>query len=159
MVYKMIERSRGVVAFAVSLMAFGAFGAVLLLVAMFLVVLRNHPAVRGLFPDGIVDMPLFWISSYVNLFVFLSWVVCGAGTLRLREGARKFLRVVMVFHVFNMIINIILNIWLAEQTLARVPVVPLLMGCLISFSYYFAVIVFFSHPNVVRQFKFKSKEY
>jgi hypothetical protein len=110
-------------------------------------------------PNTVVSMPLFWTSSAFNLFIFISWVIAGIGALHLKDWARKYLRVVMAVHIMNMIVNIYLNIFMAEEMLARIPFGFLLTGIAISFSYYFGVIYFFSHPNIVRQFKYKSREY
>lgn len=160
MTYKWIERSKGVVIFSVSLMAFGAFGSFLLILSLALISLKNDvPALREVMPVSVLSMSLFWISSALNLLIFMSWVVCGVGTLHLKEWARKLLRVVMAVHVVNMLVNICLNIFLAEEAMSKVPVAFLAAGIAISFAYYLGVIYFFSHPNIVRQFRFKSREY
>lgn len=160
MVYKFIERSKGVVISAVLLMAFGTFGAFLLLVSIFLLFAKDEiPGLAALLPTNVVSMPVFWTSSFLNLFIFLSWVICGAAALHLKDWARQFLRIVMAVYIINMLINISLNIFLAEEVMSQIPVRPLLLGIFISFSFYLSIIYFFSHPNIVRQFKYKSREY
>lgn len=160
MVYKFILRSKGVVIFAVSLIAFGTFSAFLLILSIALISLKNIvPEFKAMVPMGTLSMPLFWTSSLLNLFIFLSWVVCGIGVLHLKDWARKFLRVVMAIHLMNMIVNIYLNIFLAQEVMSKIPVGFLFGGIGIAFSYYLGVIYFFSHPSVVKQFKFKSREY
>ncbi|HQP91280.1 MAG TPA: hypothetical protein PLU24_01235, partial [Candidatus Omnitrophota bacterium] len=62
-------------------------------------------------------------------------------------------------HIINMIVNIYLNVFMAQEMLPKIPIGFLLAGMAITFSYYFSVIYFFSHPNIVRQFKYKSREY
>jgi len=160
MVYKFIVRSKGVVIFAISLIAFGAFGTFLLVLSLALISLKDIvPGMANSMPNNVVSMPLFWTSSAFNLFIFISWVIAGIGALHLKDWARKYLRIVMAVHIMNMIVNIYLNIFMAEEMLARIPFGFLLTGIAISFSYYFGVIYFFSHPNIVRQFKYKSREY
>lgn len=159
MVYRLVTRSKGVVVFAISLIAFGTFGAFLLLLSILMLTLRHLPQLQGLVPESIVAMPLFWASSIINLLIFLSWVVGGIGALHLKDWARQFLRIVMAVHVVNIAVNIFLNVVFAEQVYTRIPVRPLVIGALVSFSYYFGVIYFFSHPDIVRQFRFKSREY
>ncbi len=159
MVYKLVTRSKGVVIFAISLIAFGTFSSFLLLLSVLLLTLRHLPALQGLIPEGIVEMPLFWVSSGLNLLIFLSWVIGGIGALHLKDWARQFLRIVMAVHVINMIVNIFLNVMFAQQVFTDFPVAAFLTGVIISFSYYFAVIYFFSHPDIVRQFRYKSREY
>lgn len=160
MVYRYVTRSRGVVIFSVSLIAFGAFGAFLLILSILLLTLKDTvPGFSDAVPQVMVQQPLFWISTVLNLFIFVSWVVSGVGTLHLKDWSRHFLRIVMAIHVINMIVNICLNIFLAEESISTVSIGFLLGGIVISFSYYLGVIYFFSHPKVVRQFKFKSRDY
>lgn len=160
MVYKFIVRSKGVVIFSVSLIAFGTFGTFLLVLSVALLSLGSVvPDVKAVLPSGVLSMPMFWISTLLNLLIFISWVICGMGALHLRDWARRALRVVMGAHIINMLINICLNIFLAEEMMSSLPLGPLLAGIAISFMYYFGVIYFFSHPDIVRQFKYKSKEY
>lgn len=159
MVYQLITRSRGVVFFAVSLIAFGTFGTFLTILSVLLLFLKDLPQVRGLAPEGVLSLTMFWVSSAVSIFVFIAWIICGIGALHLYDWARKWLRAVMGIHVINMFVNILLNIFLAEEMLNRMPYGFLAAGIVISFSYYFCVVHFFSHPHVVRQFKYKSKAY
>lgn len=160
MVYKFIERSKGVVVFAVSLIFFGGFSTFLLILSLALISLKDIiPSVAAVMPYGMLSMPVFWISSLFNLLIFISWVITGIGVLHLREWARQYLRIVMSIYFINMIVNIFLNVFLAQEVAAQVPLRPLLIGILIVLFYYLSVIYFFSHPNIVRQFKFKSREY
>jgi hypothetical protein len=159
MVYQFITRSKGVVFFSVSLIAFGTFGAFLMILSVLLLSLKDLPAFQGFVPVGVLSLTMFWVSSAASLFVFIAWVICGIGAIHLHDWARKWLRVVMGLHVINMFVNILLNVFLAEEMLSRMPYGFLATGVLISFSYYFSVVHFFSHPNVVRQFKYKSREY
>lgn len=160
MVYKFIERSNGVVIFAVSLIFFGGFSTFLLILSLALISLKDIiPSVAAVMPYGMLSMPIFWISSLFNLLIFISWVITGIGVLHLKEWARQYLRIVMSVYLINMIVNICLNVFLAQEVTAQVPLRPLLIGILIVFSYYLSVIYFFSHPNIVRQFKYKSREY
>jgi hypothetical protein len=48
---------------------------------------------------------------------------------------------------------------MAQELTSKVPLGFLFAGIAISFSYYLGVIYFFSHPDIVRQFKYKSREY
>jgi len=153
-VYKFITRSRGVVIFSISLIAFGAFNAFLMVLSMALMSLRNLPDVAAVMPAGMVSLPLFWMSSIVNLLIFLSWVVCGIGALHLKDWARQTLRVVMSVYLINLLVNIFLNVFLAQEVMTAVPVVFLIGGIALSLSYYLGLIYFFSHPNVVRQFRY-----
>lgn len=160
MVYKFIKRSKGVVIFAVSLIAYGSFSAFLLILSLALIPLNNDVAqMRAMMPSGTLSMSLFWVSSTLNLLIFISWVITGIGALHLKEWARQCLRVVMSIYVINMLINIFLNYSLAEEMLAKIPMGFFVGGIMIAFSYYLGVIYFFSHPDIVRQFKFKSQEY
>ena len=155
MVYKFIERSKGVVIFAVSLITFGAFNTFLLVLSLSLLSLKDTvPGFGAQMPNGVLSMPLFWMSSGLNFLIFISWVITGIGALRLKEWARQYLKVAMAVHIINMLINICLNIFLAEEMLARIPLGFLLAGIALSFFYYFVVIYFFSHPDIVRQFKY-----
>lgn len=160
MVYKFITRSKGVVIFAVILMAFGAFSAFLVLLSLLMASGKEYAkSLQAVMAQGGMSMPLFWTSSLAHLLIYLSWVVCGAGALHLKEWARQFLRIVMSVYAINMLINITLNINLAHEMVATVPVFYLVIGIMLSFSFYLSVIYFFSHPDIVRQFKFKSREY
>ena len=160
MVYKMIERSKGVVIFAISLIAFGSFGTFLLVLSLALILMKGSPLeAESVARLQTPAMPLFWISSALNLLIFSSWLITGIAVLHLKEWARQYLRVVMAVHVINMLINIFLNISLAEEVLSKFPIAFLIFGIVISFSYYLSVIYFFSHPSIVRQFKYKSREY
>jgi len=160
MVYKFIERSKGVVVFAISLIAFGSFSTFLLILSLALIPLKNDVAeMRVVMPAEFLSMSLFWLSSALNLLIFVSWVITGIGALHLKEWARQYLRIVMAVHVINMLINIFLNISLAQEMLAKIPLGFLIAGIMISFSYYLGVIYFFSHPGIIRQFRFKSREY
>lgn len=159
MVYKFITRSKGVVIFSIFLIALGAFNAFLMVLSMALMSLKDYPEFAATMPAGTVAMPAFWLSSVLNLLIFISWVVCGIGTLHLKEWARQALRVVMAVYIINLIVNICLNIFMAEEVLFEVPLGFLLTGILIALSFYLAVSGFFSHPQIVRQFKYKSREY
>lgn len=160
MVYKYITRSKGVVIFAISLIAFGSFSTFLLILSVALIPLNQQiPAMAQAMPKGLLSQPVFWISTFFYLIIFISWVVCGMGVLHLKEWARKCLRAVMAIHVINMIVNICLNVFMAEEIMSKIPVGFLLAGIAVTFSYYFGVIYFFSHPQIVRQFKYKSREY
>ena len=86
-------------------------------------------------------------------------MITGIGILHLKEWARQFLRIVMAVYIINMLVNITLNIFLAEEVMAKIPIGFLIAGIMITFSYYLGVIYFFSHPDIVRQFKYKSREY
>src|SRR5512135_3666677 len=134
MVYKLITRSKGVVIFAITLIAFGTFCAFLLILSLLLISLQGIPELRGLFPADTLAMPTFWLSSAVNLFIFISWVVCGIGALHLKEWARQFLRIVMAAHIINMIINIYLNVFMAEEVVSHINMGFLGAGIAISFS-------------------------
>jgi len=153
-VYKFITRSRGVVVFSISLIAFGAFNAFLMILSMALMSLRNLPEVAAVLPVGMISLPVFWLSSILNLLIFLAWVVCGIGALHLKDWARQTLRVVMSVYLINLLVNICLNVFLAQEVMTDVPVVFLIIGIVLSFSYYLGLIYFFSHPNIVRQFKY-----
>lgn len=160
MVYKFITRSKGVVIFAISLIAFGSFSAFLLILSIALISLKDIvPEFKATVPVGTLSMGLFWASSLLNLFIFLSWVVCGIGVLHLKNWARIFLRIVMAIHLINMMVNIYLNVFMAQEVMSKIPMGFLAGGILISFSYYLSVIYYFSHPNVVKQFRFKSRSY
>ena len=159
MVYKFITRSKGVVIFAISLIAFGAFNTFLLVLSLGLISLRNMPDLKPVMPNGLLSMSFFWISTFLNLFIYISWVITGIGILHLKEWARQFLRIVMAVYIINMLVNITLNIFLAEEVMAKIPIGFLIAGIMITFSYYLGVIYFFSHPDIVRQFKYKSREY
>ena len=159
MVYQLITRSMGVVIFAISLIAFGTFSLFLTALSVLLLSLKDLPQVQRVLPEGILSMSLFWVSTAVSFFVFMAWIICGIGALHLYDWARKWLRVVMGIHVMNMFINILLNVFLAEEMLSRMPYGYLAAGIVISLSYYFSVVHFFSHPHIVRQFKYKSRSY
>jgi hypothetical protein len=155
MVYKFIVRTKGVVIFAISLIAFGSFCTFLLILSLSLLFLKGGTLdmTEGM-PQQTLSMPLFWLSSFLNLFIFSSWVITGIGVLRLKEWARQFLRIVMAVHVMNMLANIFLNITLADEMLSNIPLKFFVIGIIISFSYYLGVIYFFSHPDIERQFKY-----
>jgi CHASE2 domain-containing sensor protein len=103
---------------------------------------------------GTVSMPVFWLSSVLNLLIFLSWVVCGIGALHLKDWARQALRIVLSVYLINLLVNICLNVFLAQEMMSQVPVAFLVIGIVLAFSYYLGLVYFFSHPNVVRQFRF-----
>ncbi len=148
------------VIFAISLIAFGAFSTLLLILSLALIPIGQEiPGMEAVMPNGILAQPMFWLSSFLNLFIFVSWVISGVGVLHLYEWARHYLRIVMAVHIINMLVNIFLNIFLAEEALPKIPLGFLVAGIMIAFSYYLGVIYFFSHPQVVRQFKYKSKKY
>ncbi len=159
MVYKLIVRSKGVVAVSVALIAFGAFSAVLQIVSVLLMVGQDAALGAQVWPDATLALPLFWTSSVLNVLIFLAWIICGMGTLHLREWARVVLRVVMSFYFVNAIVNIYLNVYLAQELAVPVPAVALVVGVVFVVAYYLGINHFFSHPNVVRQFKYKSREY
>lgn len=160
MVYKFITRSRGVVIFSVSLIAFGAFSTFLMILSITLIpLIYDVPVFRSVMPADMLSSTVFWVSTVLNLLIFISWIICGIGALHLKEWARQFLRVVMSVYLINLFMNICLNIFLSEELTASVPVVYLILGIIIALSYYLAIIYFFSHPNIVRQFKYKSREY
>ncbi|PIY82125.1 MAG: hypothetical protein COX96_00765 [Candidatus Omnitrophica bacterium CG_4_10_14_0_2_um_filter_44_9] len=104
-------------------------------------------------------MSVFWISSILSLLIYICWVVSGVGVLHLKEWSRRLLRITMGVYTINMLVNIVLNIFLAEEAISTIPVKFLFTGIVISMAYYLSVIYFFSHPQIVRQFKFKSREY
>lgn len=159
MVYKFITRSKGVVIFAISLIAFGTFSTFLLILSIALISLRNIPEVKSAMPSGMLSMPFFWVSTFLNLLIYISWVIAGIGVLHLKEWARQYLRIVMAVYIINFLVNITLNVFLAEEVMAKIPLGFLVAGIMIAFSYYLGVIYFFSHPEIVRQFKYKSREY
>jgi hypothetical protein len=149
-----------VVIFAISLIAFGTFCTFLLVLSIALIPLKNViREVEATMPNNVISLPIFWASSAANLFIFISWVICGIGVLHLKEWSRQWLRIVMAVYVINSLINIWLNIFLAQETINKIPYGFLIAGIAIAFSYYLGVIYFFSHPNIVRQFKYKSREY
>lgn len=155
MVYKFIVRTKGVVIFAISLIAFGSFCTFLLILSLSLLFFKGGvlDMTEGM-PQQTLSMPLFWLSSFLNLLIFGSWVIAGVGVLRLKEWARQFLRIVMAVHVMNMLANIFLNITLADEMLSMLPLRFLVVGIVVSFSYYLSVIYFFSHRDIERQFKY-----
>ena len=159
MVYQLILRSRGVVAASVVLIAFGAFSAVLQIVCLLLMVGQDASLGARVWPDATLALPLFWASSVLNVFIFLAWIICGVGTLHLREWARRLLRVVMSLYFVNSVANIYLNIYLAQELAVPVSAAVLVVGVAFVMTYYLGMNHFFSHPNVVRQFQHKSREY
>ncbi len=159
MVYKLILRSKGVVAASVVLMAFGAFSAVLQIVSMLLMVGQDASLGIQVWPDATLALPLFWASSGLNVLIFLTWIICGMGTLHLREWARILLRIVMSFYFVNAVVNIYLNIYLAQELSVPVPASALVIGVVFVLAFYVGMNHFFSHPDVVRQFRYKSREY
>jgi len=159
MVYKLVLRSKGVVAVSVLLIAFGAFSAVLQIVSVLLMIGQDASLGALVWPDATLALPLFWASSVLNVLIFLAWIVCGMGTLHLREWARRSLRIVMSFYFINAVANIYLNVYLAQELAVAVPPAALIVGVAFVIAYYLGINHFFSHPNVVRQFKYKSREY
>lgn len=160
MVYKFIERSKGVVIFAISLIALGSFNTFLVTLSVLLLPLKDpgYEESKAL-AQGTLSMSVFWISSILSLLIYISWVVSGIGALHLKDWARYLLRVTMGAYIINMFVNIALNVFLAEEVMVKVPMKFLVSGIIIAFAYYLGVIYFFSHPAVVRQFKYKSREY
>jgi len=155
MVYKFIVRSKGVVIFAVSLIALGSFNTFLIILSFLLIPLKDSFAdVKNAAPQGVLSMPVFWISSVLSLLIYISWVVSGVGALHLKEWSRQLLRITMGVYIINMLVNIVLNVFLAEEVMSTIPFKFLLAGIVISMAYYLSVIYFFSHPDIVRQFKF-----
>ncbi len=160
MVYKFIVRSKGVVIFAISLIALGSFNTFLLILSFLLIPLKDSFAdVKNATPQGVLSLPVFWISSILSLLIYIAWVVSGVGALHLKEWSRHLLRITMGVYIINMLVNIALNIFLAEEAISTIPIKFLVYGIVISMAYYLSVIYFFSHPEIVRQFKFKSREY
>lgn len=160
MVYKFIERSKGVVIFAISLIALGSFNTFLIVLSFLLIPLKDSFLdVKNATPQVTLSMPAFWISSILSLLIYISWVVSGIGALHLKEWSRHLLRIAMGVYIINMLFNIALNIFLAEEVMSMIPIKFLMAGIFISMSYYLSVIYFFSHPMIVRQFKYKSREY
>lgn len=160
MVYKFIVRSKGVVIFAISLIALGSFNTFLIVLSFLLIPLKDSfPDVKNATPLGTLSLPVFWISSILSLLIYISWVVSGVGALHLKEWSRYLLRITMGAYIINMLVNIALNISLAQEVMSTFPIKFLLAGIVISMAYYLSVIYFFSHPQIVRQFKFKSREY
>jgi len=160
MVYKFITRSKGVVVFAISLIALGSFNTFLVTLSVLLLPL-NGPGFKEskALAQGTLSMPVFWISSILSLLIYISWVVSGIGALHLKDWARHLIRITMGAYIVNMLVNIALNVFLAEEVMVKVPVKFLAGGIVIALGYYLGVIYFFSHPAIVRQFKYKSKEY
>jgi hypothetical protein len=160
MVYKFIERSKGVVIFAVSLIALGSFNAFLVMLSVLLLPL-DGPGFKEskALAQGTLSMPVFWISSILSLLIYISWVVSGIGAYHLKDWARHLIRITMGAYIVNMFVNIALNVFLAEEVMLKVPIKFLVGGIVIALAYYLGVIYFFSHPAIVRQFKFKSREY
>jgi len=159
MVYKLVLRSKGVVIVSVILIAFGAFSAVLQIVSVLLMVGRDASFGAQVWPNATLALPLFWVSSILNVLIFLSWILCGIGTLHLRETARRVLRVVMSCYFVNAIVNTYLVVYLAQELSVPVPASVLVVGVAFVLAYYLGMNHFFSHPNVVRQFLYKSREY
>ena len=148
------------VIFAVSLIALGSFNTFLIILSFLLIPLKDSFVdVKNAAPQGMLSMPVFWISSILSLLVYISWVVSGVGALHLKEWSRHLLRIAMGAYIINMLVNIALNISLAEEVMSMIPIKFLLAGIVISMAYYLSVIYFFSHPQIVRQFKYKSREY
>ncbi|MBI5872743.1 MAG: hypothetical protein HZB36_01185 [Candidatus Omnitrophica bacterium] len=159
MVYKFITRTKGVVIFAISLIAFGSFATFLVTLSILLLPLNGPGFEENAAMDGMLSMPVFWISSVISLLIYIAWVIAGIGALHLKEWARHLLRISMGAYIINMLVNIVLNVFAAEEILTKIPMYFLIAGIVISFAYYLSVIYFFSHPNIVRQFKYKSREY
>jgi hypothetical protein len=159
LVYKLVLRSRGVVIASVLLILFGGFSAVLQIISVLLMVGQDASLGAQVWPDNTLALPLFWASSIFNIFIFLAWIICGMGTLHLREAARVALRVVMSLYFINSVANIYLNIYLAQELEVVVPPVALVIGVAVVLAYYLGINHFFSHPNIVRQFKYKSRTY
>jgi hypothetical protein len=160
MVYKFITRSKGVVIFAVSLIALGSFNTFLVTLSILLLPLNDFGASGSeSVVQSTISMPVFWLSTILSLLIYISWVISGVGALHLKEWARHLLRITMGAYIVNMLVNIVLNVFLAEEVMSKIPVKFLVAGIVITMSYYLGVIYFFSHPDIVRQFRFKSKEY
>ncbi len=159
MVYKFITRSKGVVIFSISLIALGSFNTFLVLLSILLLSLKGAGFEANATVDGTLSMPIFWISSVISLLIYCLWIICGIGALHLKEWARQLLRITMAIYVINMLVNIVLNVFVAEEVMAKIPMQFLIAGIVISSAYYLSVIYFFSHPDIVRQFKYKSREY
>jgi len=148
-----------VVAASIVLIAFGAFSAVLQIVSLLLMVGQDAACGALVWPDATLALPLFWTSSILNIVIFLAWIICGIGILHLREWARLWLRVVMSFYFVNAVANIYLNVYLAQELAVSVPAAALVIGVAFVVVYYLGINHFFTHPNVVRQFRYKSREY
>lgn len=159
MVYKFITRSKGVVIFAVSLITLGSFNAFLVTLSMLLLPLKDPGFEANSTVQGTLSMPVFWLSSILSLLIYIAWVIAGMGAMHLKDWARHMVRISMGVYIINMLVNIVLNIFVAEEVMSNIPVKFLIVGIVIAFAYYLSVIYFFSHPNIVRQFKYKSREY
>ena len=159
MVYKPVLRSKGVVIASVILILFGGFSAVLQIVSVLLMIGQDASLGAQVWPDNTLALPLFWTSTFLNVVIFLSWIVCGMGTLHLHEWARQSLRIMMSLYFVNAVANIYLNVYLAQELSVPVPASVLVVGVAFVLAYYLGMNHFFSHPNVVRQFKYKSREY
>ncbi|MGE5280153.1 MAG: hypothetical protein ACM3L6_05385 [Deltaproteobacteria bacterium] len=159
MVYKLVERSKGVVFASVVLILFGAFSAVLQIISLLLIIGQDASFGAQVWPGETLALPLFWVSSVMNIVIFLSWIVCGMGVLHLREKARMALRIVMSFYFINAVANIYLNIYLAQELDIAVPAAVLVAGVGFVLAFYLGMNHFFTHPRVIRQFRYASRAY
>ncbi|HAJ56916.1 MAG TPA: hypothetical protein DCL35_04000 [Candidatus Omnitrophica bacterium] len=137
----------------------GSFNTFLVTLSILLLPLKGPGFEANSSVQGTLSMPVFWLSTIISLLVYISWVIAGMGALHLKEWARHMLRISMGAYIINMFINIVLNVFVAEEVMAKIPMKFLLAGIVITFAYYLSVIYFFSHPDIVRQFKYKSIEY
>lgn len=146
--------SKGVIIFSSILILVGSVNFVLIIASLFLLNFQyDVPGMFAFMPHSTMSSSLFWLSTIVSMFVMLCWLIAGIGMLSLKEWARQALLTSMGIYFLNMFVNIIINIFMAYEYYDQLPVRELIIGIACVFSLSVSMVYFFTHQNIIEQFK------
>lgn len=150
--------SKGIIIFSSVLILIGSVNFILIIVSLFLMNFQSDvPGMLSFMPNSTINSSIFWLSTIVGSFVMLCWLIAGIGMLSLKEWARQALLTSMGIYFLNMSINIVINIFMVYEYYNKVPVFQLVIGIVFVLSLSVSAVHFFTHPNIIKQFKHKSR--
>lgn len=152
------KASKGVVIFSSILILIGSVNFIAIIVSLFLLHLEQYiPGLFSYLPHSTINSSIFWLSTIVSILIMLCWTVAGIGMLLLQEWARQLLLVSLGVYFINALINIFINLFMAYEYLPRTPISYLTIGVVFVLTFSISLVHFFTHPDIIRQFKKNKK--
>jgi hypothetical protein len=155
---KTIRPSQGVVIFSSLIILIGAASFLFIIISFFQLRLElqlkdNLPYLFSQMTLSTINFTAFWLSTIVSLLIMLCWIVAGIGMLFLKEWARQVLLVSIGIYFLNKVIDIFINIAIANEYAAKLPILSLSIGVAFVLALVISITHFFTHPSVVKQFQ------
>lgn len=150
--------SRGIVIFSSVIILFSFISFLSIIISFFqlrleLQIRDNMPILFTQIPNVTINFTIFWLSTVVSLLIMFCWIISGVGMLILKEWARQLLLISLGVYFLNKPIEIFITISLVREHSAQIPFISLCVGIVLVLAFAISISYFFTHPNVVKQFK------